>query len=469
IYLDSSTTAGVLSPVPAAPDEQQPLPFIEADRTAALMESLTGTKRVVTHGYVMPNRGWVRSLNAGRVPYPVSGQWPAPVRPVTDGTGEMTPASPVYPFLQDELDWMEERSLKYGVYLRGWKVYTPYGDVPFSSGMGHDDDAGMAMNEKIVELWQNYGTPPVLASHKGIWLPTFDDRRQACDDVPAAAKAFPDIRFVIYHSAGGWTSAARGLAASYPVDDDSAIPKDNYLWGIYGLLKNLKEEGLDALSNILPGLEHGNSPNVYVDLGSVIPNDAEQLALFFGNMIRHLGARRICLGTDSIWGGSPQGDILKIRTLRMSELAKETFNLPHGMNGDRYDPRVRAWKDDDETDVVADYSHYSDSYAAQYLALDLPENGGPWPRDQVAHPERSIRNGILGWNAGEAYEHDPRQTFAAMECDRLNEVRDQYLGDRINGLASIGPSRSNIVYGPRTRQETIAMLNEDWKKNGWRA
>src|SRR5262249_51020690 len=55
IYMDSATTAGVLSPVPSGPDEQQPLPFAEADKTANLIESLAGnTERCVTHGYVMP-------------------------------------------------------------------------------------------------------------------------------------------------------------------------------------------------------------------------------------------------------------------------------------------------------------------------------------------------------------------------------------------------------------------------------
>ncbi|MGH7818490.1 MAG: hypothetical protein ACREQ9_01835, partial [Candidatus Binatia bacterium] len=126
LLLDSSTTVCVLSPIPSAPDEQQPLPFAEANATAEMIQNLAGgTLRVVTHGYVMPNRGWFHAQNVGYVPGPVGGQ------PINPGTGVLTPGSPAAPlFLQDELDWMEERAMSYRHFLRGWKAYTPYGDVP---------------------------------------------------------------------------------------------------------------------------------------------------------------------------------------------------------------------------------------------------------------------------------------------------------------------------------------------------
>lgn len=476
LLMDSATTCCVLSPVPSAPDEQQPLPFAEANETAEIVQNLAGgTLRVVTHGYVMPNRGWFHAQNVGYVPAPVGGP------PINKGTGTYTPGDPApYPFLQDELDWMEERAIKYRHHLRGWKVYTPYGDVPFGSGMGHDDPAGMAMNAQIMKLHDKYGIPKVLASHKGVWLPTFDDRRQACDDVPGAAKAFPEIRFIIYHSAGGWKGKL------YPGDggtsaDDSRIPKDDYTQGIIGLLKNLKDNGLAATQNVPTGLAHGQSPNVYVDLGSVFPDrGVDQQALFIGTMVKHLGSRRICWGTDCLWTGSPQPRIAAMRSLQFtgdapdgSPGSKRLFNLPWGLDGDRFDPRVNAL-----TGEVASFeapfppavaNAYSQAYLDAVPALKDPAVGGNWPTSGSYHPERSIRNGILGRNAADAYEIDTEEVRKAIRCDDVQRLRDEYTTDKVNGLASIGRSRSNMIYGPRTKQETIAMLNEDWKKNGWRA
>jgi predicted TIM-barrel fold metal-dependent hydrolase len=483
MFLDSATTATVLSPVPAAPDEQQPLPFEQANKTADLVAGMAKSMRTVTHAYVMPNRGGSREKDPTQVegalgPDVYGGTGTATVPSTWTATGQ-----PLYPFLQDELDWMEERAMKFGHYLRGWKVYTPYGDVPFSSGMRHDDHAGMAMNEQILKLNKKYGIPKVLASHKGVPLPTFDNNSQHTNDVPKAAKAYPDIRFVIYHSAGG----SRGTSL-YPLDRApvdmaayNAIKLSDFTEKIWGLLKNLRENGLDAQSHIPAGLAHGNSPNVFVDLGSVNDVSPDVGAIFYGTMIKHLGMRRICWGTDSIWYGSPQPDIVRLRALKFTDSyvdangkyvrgSKEIFNLPFGLQGDRYDPRV-------DTNSGAQYTA---AYAASIPVLKTKEHGGywldaagnkhdGWPTDGRPHPERSLLNGMLGRNAADAYEVDPDAWHGSISGDDVNKAREQYLGDKVNGLASAGPNRTNRVYGPRTKQETIAMLNQDWKKNGWRA
>jgi hypothetical protein len=329
--------------------------------------------------------------------------------------------------------------------------------------MRHDDAAGMAMNQKIMDLKAKYGSPAVLASHKGVWLPTFDDRAQACDDVPAAAIAFPEIKFVIYHAAGGFKRV-------YPTDVGQVdnVKTDDYTEGFNGLVKNLRLKSLDAPSHIPAGLGHGQTPNVFVDLGStgLEVMGPDRMALFFGTMVKHLGSRRICWGTDCTWYGSPQQYIAAVRNLRFTDEAKQLFDLPAGLNGDRFDPRVRAWADQDEKGPF-DYSHYSQAYLDAHPALKDPAIGGKWPIDRKAHPERTIRNGVLGRNAADIWEVDADATYGPMTCDSLNRMREEYLGDRINGLASAGPSRSNEILGPRTRQETIELANAEWKKNGW--
>jgi uncharacterized protein len=537
IYLDSATTAGVLSPIPSGPDEQQPLPFAEADNTANIIENLAGnSERCVTHGYVMPNRGWVRSRNDEAVvfvPDPTGG--PNYVDSCS-GTGftdngapnpkvcQSTPSTGTPLFLQDELDWMEERAVRYRRHLRGWKVYTPYGDVPMSSGMAHNDVAGFAMNDKIRDLNKRFGVPKVLASHKGVPLPTFDGRRQATDDVPGAAGTYPDIRFIIYHTAGGGGGGYNAHNYPYPGDPQDLISRPdgvtedmidgtNMNFGTDGLIWNLKNyEGgdLSALRPAAPNLgpipdggspawvvgpkpadlDHWNTINVGVDTGSQIqPSNPRGQAIMFAKMIKWLGPRRICYGTDCVWGGSPHGFIVFLRTLftaddaagSMQDIA-ELYNLPWGMDGDRYDPRVNAY-----TGAVAGYaSGYSQAYLDAHPSLKDPQIGGAgshtWPTSMAphpavardfpgttGHPERSIRNGLLGRNAADLYEHDADAKYEAIHCDEVQHMRDQWLGDAVSGNWEYHRFRSNTVYGPRTRQELVTMLNNEWAKNGWTA
>jgi hypothetical protein len=445
IYLDSSTTCGVLSPVPYAPDEIQPLPFRDAEVTANMIENATDSQRVVTHGYVMPHRG--RSPRPNRV---ADGQPGG----LGDRNGPLAEQFPLPPFHQDELDWMEERAWKYGRTLHGWKVYLASGEPYLVSGAFHDEPLGMSMNRKILEIWKKYGIPPVLASHKGVQLPSQDARCNATDDVPAAAKAFPDIRFVFYHSAGGGSEP-------YPTDvgkSDTDIDITDRAEGTNGLIKNLRRGGLDARKHIPKGLAHGNTPNVSVDLGSVTGGGPAALASFLAKMVYHIGARRICYGTDAIWGGSPQGIIVALRTVQMGDDIKKRYNLPYGFEGDRFDPRVNTKSG----------SSYTLAYLTANPSLKDPKIGGKWPTDGKPHPERSIRNGILGRNAADIYEVNADAKYKALSCDRLQEMRNGYVSDQIAGLGDYVP-RDNVVYGPRTRAEVIKMVNEDWRKNGYHA
>jgi hypothetical protein len=50
-----------------------------------------------------------------------------------------------------------------------------------------------------------------------------------------------------------------------------------------------------------------------------------------------------------------------------------------------------------------------------------------WPKDGKAHPERSIRNGILGRNAAKAYGLDPDAHRGMIAADKVQEMRDAYI------------------------------------------
>jgi predicted TIM-barrel fold metal-dependent hydrolase len=386
LFLDSATTMTVLSAVPTGPEIQQPLPILEAAETVNKVNELARSQRSVMHSFVMPNRG-----SAGTN---------------TDGMG----LKPV--FLQEELDQMTQRAELYGGtpgnpgILRGWKVYCPWGDVPMASGWFlNSPEIGMPFLDHVQKLSTQYGVPPVVASHKGFALPGFDQRCAATYDVGPAAKAFPGIKFIIYHSGHdlfpGPQQPYKGKDAYAP--DERSVD---------AFIANLERSGMDAITH------GGNSPNVYAELGSVwrdymgTPSEA---AILLDKLLTYVGPKRVVWGTDSLWYGSPQKEIVALRRLTFSN---ERF--PHGLDGDFEDPTVN----------VANSA-----------------------------PHRTIRNRILGRNAAEAYGIDPDLTRNAITCDAVNDVKGEYLTDP-DSYKEYAPMASNQVLGPRSRRELFAMMKE---------
>jgi hypothetical protein len=389
LFLDSATTATVLSCVPSSPDTENPLPIAEAAATVDTVNLLAGastaTPRSVLHAFVMPNRG--------------SG-------------GNSTPGmTPLY--LQEELDLMMQRAQTYGEILRGWKTYCAWGDIPNASGWALDDPAvGHPFLEQVLAVSAAVpSVPPVVATHKGFALPGFDQRSAAPRDVGPAAAAFPGVRFVVYHS--GYDS---GDTQTYY--DGSQPPGDDTTNHVDSLLNSLRKAGLDAQSP--RGLANGgNSPNVWAELGSVwrdCMGEPDQAAHLLGKLITWVGPKRIAWGTDSLWYGSPQPEIVALRRFEFTEEGKALYGLPHGLEGDRNDPQR------------------------------LPAN-----------PADSIRNGILGRNAAEAYEVDADAARNAIACDDVQATRAGYLTD-VGTLRESAPLASNQLLGARTRRELFESL-----------
>jgi hypothetical protein len=410
LFLDSSTTMTVLSPVPAAPDITNPLPFKEALHTAEIVYELSGTERTVVHSYVMPNRGSTKSGGS--------------------------PSKPL--FLQEELDVMMERGLNHSHFLRGYKVYSPYSDVPYGPGFQHHDDVGLALADQVQKISQLTGgrVPPCLASHKGPQLPGFDALSNSCVDVGPAARQFPGVNFIIYHSGAG-----SGTSAPYPGDaaaDATAVSVDS-------LIKSLRVNSWDAESHIPAGMEHGNSPNVFAEIGSTwrgVMGNPNSASHFLGKLVKHVGAQRVIWGTDDLWYGSPQPEIVALRSLQMTDAAKELYNLPYGLDGDRFDPRRNALD------------------AASYMVPNTDVSG--WPLDATAHPERTIRNGIFGRNAAVPYRVDPDEKKAKIDCSAVNEMRNEYFVNQFTDLEE-RPGASNYMHAPRTRREVDALRTQ----GGW--
>ena len=132
------------------------------------------------------------------------------------------------------------------------------------------------------------------------------------------------MRFIIYHS--GYDS---GDTQTYY--DGSQPPGDDTTNHVDSLINSLRKAGVDAPSN------GGNSPNVWAELGSVwrdCMGDPDQAAHLLGKLITWVGPQRIAWGTDSLWYGSPQPEIVALRRFEFTEEGKALYNLPHGLEGD---------------------------------------------------------------------------------------------------------------------------------------
>jgi hypothetical protein len=389
VFLDSATTAAVLSVVPSSPDTKNPLPIKEAALTVETVNELSDSRRCFMHAFVMPNRG-----SAGNT------------------TPNMKPE-----YLDEELDLMMERALKYRKKLRGWKTYCAWGDVPYASGWFLDSDTGMAFLEQVRNVSRRVKeVPPTVATHKGFALPGFDQRAATPRDIGPAAKAYRDVNFLVYHSGYDIGDTQRRYAGDKRARSDTNT--------VDALIKSLRENDYDATKFRKKGERFGNVPNVYAELGSVwrdVMRDPDQSAHLLGKLIKYVGPKRVAWGTDSLWYGSPQPEIVAMRRFEFTARGKELYGLPYGLEGDVEDPTRKA------------------------------------PR-----PERTIRNGILGRNAARAYRVNPDHKRGEIECGEVNRMREEgYLRGEQASERESAPLASHVAPGPRTRREVMKSLREN--------
>jgi predicted TIM-barrel fold metal-dependent hydrolase len=207
-----------------------------------VVDRYAGTGRVLTHTIVHPNNG-ERELDA-----------------MSDWRAELRPA--------------------------GWKTYTLWGPPTKASPSGgwflDDDEVGFPFLERVRTLG-----PRVVASHKGIGGPIPNASVPAASprDVGPAAKAFPDITFVVYHS--GYERDPDGEEGAYDPNGT----------GVDRLVKTVTENGI------------GHDGNVYAELGStwfLMLRRPREAAHVLGKLLVALGPERIVWGTDCAWYGSPQ-------------------------------------------------------------------------------------------------------------------------------------------------------------------
>src|SRR6266853_2020482 len=129
------------------------------------------------------------------------------------------------------------------------------------------------------------------------------------DDVPKAAKDWPQLNFVIYH-------AAKQAFLEPPNDELAEFEKTGYIRWVSDLASIPQKYGVS---------------NVYAEIGSAFANSAVAnprcAAAMMGTLIKGMGSDHVVWGTDSVWYGSPQWQIEALRRLEIPAdmMAKHGF------------------------------------------------------------------------------------------------------------------------------------------------
>jgi hypothetical protein len=181
-----------------------------------------------------------------------------------------------------------------------FKVYTAWS--PTGQGYSLEDPT---IGLPTVQHAHDLGVK-VFVAHKGLPLVNFDPAFNHPDDIVAVSRQFPDMQFVVYHAA--WDpSQIEG-----PYNPNATI-------------------GIDTLLAALD--RHGVPPNdnVWVDTATMwrqLLTTPDQAAHALGKLLSRVGAQRVMWGTDAIWYGSPEPQIMAMRTFEITPQFQETYSYP---------------------------------------------------------------------------------------------------------------------------------------------
>jgi predicted TIM-barrel fold metal-dependent hydrolase len=261
VFLDSETAIGLISTPPGPYPQEAVVPPKEMTHIRDEINRVTQSRRMLAHGLVTPQLG------------------------------------------QADLDFMDLQASTLKV--DAWKAYTGAPPKGFDRGWFVDDEMiAYPMLAKARALGVRR-----LCVHKGLPLGPVEDYNHP-RDLLKAARDFPDIDFLVYHS---------GLLGVSATNQSSDVP-----WTTEFCQMKQKEPGFK---------------NIYMELGStfgqLVTTNPTACAHLLGQIIAAFGADHVLWGTDSIWYGTPQWQIEAFRRFEIPEVLVET----HG-----YAPLTRAVK-----------------------------------------------------------------------------------------------------------------------------
>src|SRR5499427_1248885 len=176
VFGDSDTVMAVISGVPSREWDKNPLPPDQMVATRRFVNDLAGSRRVLSHGLLRPNLG------------------------------------------EKEMDEMERQVKK--LKIDAWKMYT---------GAELGENAWFMDDEKVAyPFWEKTKKLGVknLCVHKGLPLGAFNEEACRPLDLEKAAKDWPDLNFIVYHSGYrgfGWLANGTGIKV---VDRKSTDPQE---------------------------------------------------------------------------------------------------------------------------------------------------------------------------------------------------------------------------------------------------
>jgi predicted TIM-barrel fold metal-dependent hydrolase len=254
VFLDSETAIGLISTPPGPYPQEAVVPPREMTHIRDEINRITRSRRMLAHGLVTPQLGGA------------------------------------------DLDFMEMQAATLRV--DAWKAYTGSCPKGFDRGWFVDDEK---IAYPMLEKARKVGVRRFCV-HKGLPLGPIADYNHPRDLIKAA-KDFPDIDFLVYHS------GLLGAAAAKPSGE---VP-----WTTE-FCEMKKQE---------PGLR-----NIYMELGStfgqLVTTNPTACAHLLGQLLTAFGADHVLWGTDSIWYGSPQWQIEAFRRFEIPEALVERHGYP---------------------------------------------------------------------------------------------------------------------------------------------
>ncbi len=261
VYLDSDTTVGLLSGAPFDDPDKWFLTNDQIKQAAQTVNSIAGGNRLLFHSLVTPKQpGWMEEVD--RVIEVVR---PTSWKSYTIG------------------DPLQPKTTKYPWRLDDEQVMYPFYEKAVKAGI------------------------TTLCIHKGLlpadYASAFPNswKYATVEDLPKAAKDWPQMSFVIYHS-------ALQMFQADPANTLAEFDKTGNINWVTDLARIPAEHGVN---------------NVYCDVGTSFAACATSsprlAAALFGTLVKGLGYDHIIWGTDSVWYGSPQWQIEAFRRLEIPE------------------------------------------------------------------------------------------------------------------------------------------------------
>jgi predicted TIM-barrel fold metal-dependent hydrolase len=308
VYLDSQVSVGLMSNNTSAaiPDvagnrpprdirESELGEFLTAPQTAAVRDwinSLAGSTRLLAHGQLFPG---------------IPGSYPPD-----------TPSPSNLEYIQWQIETLKPDS---------WKGYTSANSAKYDldpqSLMRRwtldDQQVAYPMYDLIVRN----GDGDMLRSkpgflniciHKGLSTDAPDDPSLGFPvDIPRAARDWPMLNFIIYHSCirpGFWMLDAMNDVRS----------------------GRLRQGVPDILWTTQFAVDAAPYPNVYAELGttfaSCVVTFPTVCAHILGQLMKFFGEDRIVFGTDSVWYGSPQWQIEAFWRFQIPDDLRNQYGYP---------------------------------------------------------------------------------------------------------------------------------------------